>query len=68
MPNHRKANAANLVIGLALIAFGVVGMFFAANPVSSIFLRLLFCSVGGYEIGKYEERRHVNREINRGSP
>ncbi len=68
MPNHRKANAANLVVGLALIAFGVVGMFFAANPVSSILLGLLFCSAGGYEIGKYEERRHVNREINLVSP
>ncbi len=68
MPNFRKANRVNLVVGIVLILVGIIAMIYPANPASGIILGSLFTSFGGYEVGKYEESRHVNRETNLGSP
>ncbi len=67
MPVYRKANKVNLAVGIASILVGIMAMIFPANPASEVVLGLLFSSFGGYEVGKYEERRHANREINLGS-
>ncbi len=64
MPIYRKANKVNLVVGIALILAGILAMIFPANPASGVILGLLFSSFGGYEVGKYEERRHASRETN----
>ncbi len=64
MPIYRKANKVNLVVGIALILAGILAMIFPANPASGVILGLLFSSFGGYEVGKYKERRHASREIN----
>ncbi|XHH08496.1 MAG: hypothetical protein ACFCUE_13135 [Candidatus Bathyarchaeia archaeon] len=61
MTNYHKASTVNLVVGVALILFGVVGIasnnFASSNLFSQLFL-LVFVLIGGYETGKYAEMRH----------
>jgi hypothetical protein len=69
MTNHRKASTTNLVVGIAFIVLGMVGI---TNLVitnlssSNIFWATIFLSVfvlmGGYEAGKYAEMRHEKQK------
>jgi uncharacterized membrane protein len=67
----RKANVVNFVVGIVLVLFALVGMIdvgreiVAVNIAGQLGFILLFVLVGGYEVGKYAERRHNN--LNKGN-
>jgi hypothetical protein len=60
----RNANVVNLVVGIVLIMIALVGIVAIGREISAAYIAgqlgfiLLFVLVGGYEIGKYAERRH----------
>ena len=60
----RKADVVNLVLGIVLVLFALVGMAAIGREISAVNIAgqlgfiLVFVLVGGYEIGKYAERRH----------
>jgi hypothetical protein len=64
MPNYRKVNAFNLVVGIILILVAVGGLISLVNRnisgldlLGPMILVLFFVFLGGYEIGKYVENQ-----------
>ncbi len=72
MTDYRKANAINLVVGVALILLGLGGIaglatsnVLGANLFWSMIFVLFFVLMGGYETGKYGEMRHERERATR---
>ena len=63
----RKTGVINLVVGIVLLLLGIGTMVSISPSISAVNLAgpldlvLLFIFVGGYEIGKYAERRYNSR-------
>ncbi len=68
MTGFRMASTVNLVVGLALVLVGLVGLvditatrFFGPSDFWAVVFLSVFVLMGGYETGKYAEMRHERK-------